>query len=110
MGHISASHGSGDLDMGLRNSMGNACSSFWSLGIFSSSRNVEKTRSASSTAIRKVKMNRNVRKRSIAGLAMTATAVLLVTGCAAGGAPTDVDAVAAKWADGEFALSALTRD
>ena len=42
---------------------------------------------------------------------MSAAAVLLVTGCASGGAtPSDVDAVAAKWADGEFALSALTRD
>jgi glycerol transport system substrate-binding protein len=96
--------------MGIMNSMGNPCSSFWSLGIFSSSRNVGKTRSASSTAMRKVKMNRSIRKRSIAGLAMSATAVLLVTGCAAGGTPTDVDAVAAKWADGEFALSALSRD
>jgi glycerol transport system substrate-binding protein len=42
---------------------------------------------------------------------MSAAAVLLVTGCASGGAtPTDVDAVAAKWADGEFELSVLTRD
>ncbi|MSZ20099.1 MAG: carbohydrate ABC transporter substrate-binding protein, partial [Actinobacteria bacterium] len=56
-------------------------------------------------------LNRNVRKRTTAGLAMTAAAVLLVSGCASGGAtPTDIDAVAAKWADGEFALSALTRD
>ena len=65
-------------------------------------------------------LNRNVRKHGIAGLAMSAAAVLLLTGCASGGTtssssgggtvPDDIDAVAAKWADGEFALSALTRD
>jgi glycerol transport system substrate-binding protein len=70
--------------------------------------------------MRKVKMlNRNVRKHGIAGLAMSAAAVLLLTGCASGGTtsssgggtvPDDIDAVAAKWADGEFALSALSRD
>ena len=57
-------------------------------------------------------LKRNVRKGSVVGLAMSAAAVLLVTGCASGGATpaADIDAVAAKWADGEFALSALTRD
>jgi glycerol transport system substrate-binding protein len=76
---------------------------------------VEVTKSApSSMAKRKVKMLKsNFRKRSTALLAMTASAVLLVTGCASDGAtPTDsdIDAVAAKWVDGEFKLSALTRD
>jgi len=64
-------------------------------------------------------LNRNVRRHGIAGLAMSAAAVLLLTGCASGETtsssgggtvPDDIDAVAAKWADGEFALSALTRD
>ena len=62
--------------------------------------------------------NRNVRKRNIAGLAMSAAALMLLTACASGevtsstgGTTTDdIDAVAAKWADGEFELSALTRD
>jgi hypothetical protein len=76
---------------------------------------VEETKSApSSMAKRKVKMLKsNFRKRTTALLAVSASAVLLVTGCASGGTtPTesDIDAVAAKWVDGEFKLSALTRD
>jgi glycerol transport system substrate-binding protein len=99
--------------MGIKNSVSNRYSSFWGLKASSSSRSVEETKLASSsTAMRKVKMlNRNVRKGTISGLAMSAAAVLLVTGCASGASgPTDIDAVAAKWADGEFKLSALTRD
>ena len=54
---------------------------------------------------------RNIRQRSITAVAMSAAIVLLAGACSSGGGATgDIDAVAAKWADGEFKLSALTRD
>ena len=80
---------------------------------FSCSGDVEESKAASSSiAMRKENMfKKTVRERSVAVVAMSAAAVLLATGCAAGGGTTeDIDAVAAKWADGEFKLSALTRD
>ena len=81
---------------------------------FSCSGDVEESKAASSSiAMRKENMfKKTVRERSVAVVAMSAAAVLLATGCAAGGGGTteDIDAVAAKWADGEFKLSALTRD
>ena len=52
----------------------------------------------------------NIRQRTIAAVAMSAAVVLLASGCSSGVSEGDFDANAAKWVDGEFKLSALSRD
>jgi glycerol transport system substrate-binding protein len=52
----------------------------------------------------------NLRQRVFGAVAIAATFTLLASGCSSGAASVDFDKAAAKWVDGEFKLSALSRD
>ena len=55
--------------------------------------------------------NRKIRQRAMSAVAVSTALVLLAGACSSGGvSDSDFEANAAKWVDGEFKLSALTRD
>jgi len=49
MGAISSSHISGDIEMGIKNSVSTLCSSIWNSRVSSGSRSLEETKLASPT-------------------------------------------------------------
>lgn len=54
---------------------------------------------------------KNLRRRVMGAVALATAFTIVASGCSAGGGSAgDFDAAAAKWVDGEFKLSALTRD